>query len=251
MAIDGNEERSPFTRPGFIVAAVVVALIAVAGIVIAIVSAMGGDSEPDPASPSPSSSSPSAVPSPEPSADAGGASVCGLSGEELSGTLSIAPETQWEYHDTMAYPTSEEFGPGATSPEGVRYCFQHSPEGAVFAAANAVVQGSSPDTASAWIAYFLSEEAPGRDEMLSSESGGTPSDTRVSIAAFRVLSYDGDAARVDIAVRGVTGGNEVYGSAIFDLVWEAGDWKLLPQNTGDPLRLAQIPDTSGYIVWEE
>ena len=30
-----------------------------------------------------------------------------------------------------------------------------------------------------------------------------------------------------------------------------GDWKLLPQDLSNPLRLAEIPDTAGYIAWGE
>ncbi|MGW9114522.1 hypothetical protein [Microbacterium sp. NPDC055683] len=224
-----------------------IGLIAVLGIVIGIVNATRSDPEP---SSSPTSDT-SAAPSAEPSADAGGASVCGLAGEELSGSLSTAPDAVWEFQDVTAYPTSEEFGPAETSPEGVRYCFQHSVEGAVFAAANASVQGSSPDTAGAWMEYFLSADAPNRDELVDDVTSGTPPEARMNIAGFKVLAYDGETARVDVAVRAVGSGNTAYASAVYDLVWEAGDWKLLPQDASNPLRIAQIPDTSGYVTWEE
>lgn len=249
MTSQDNEERSAFTRPGFVVAAVVVALIVVAGVVLGIVNAMRDDPEPA-ASPT---SAPSAAPSasPTPDAEARGASVCGLPGEERSGTLSTAPETTWEYDDTTPYPTSPAFGPAETSPEGVRFCFQHTPEGALLAAGNAVVQGSSPETSGAFIEYFLSAEAPNREQLVDDVASGTPADTRMSVVGFRTLAYDGDTARIDVAVRAVGAGNTVYASVVYDLVWEAGDWKLLPQDAANPLRIAQLPDTAGYIAWGE
>ncbi|GAA4193470.1 hypothetical protein GCM10022219_15290 [Microbacterium oryzae] len=251
MTSQDNEERSAFSRPGFVVAAVVVALIVVAGVVLGIVNATRDDPEPDASPTSAPSTAPSAAPSAEPSADAETASVCGLPGEERSGSLNTAPETAWEYQDVMAYPTSPAFGPAETSPDGVRFCFQHSVEGALFAAGNAVVQASSPETSAAWIEYFLSADAPNREELVSDVSSGASSDTRVGIAGFRVLAYDGDTARIDMALQAVGGGDTVYGSAVYDLVWEAGDWKLLPTDASNPLRIAQIPDAAGYVAWEE
>ncbi|MEK8229337.1 hypothetical protein NKG05_30680 [Oerskovia sp. M15] len=139
MDTDDNEQN-PFTQPGFIAAAVVVALLVVLGIAIAIMSATRSDvpdPTPEPSSPAPTTST---APTSEGSDGAGGASVCGLGGDELTGSPSTAPDAEWAYQGTTAYPTSTKFGPGETNDDGVRYCFQHSPTGAVFAAANAAVQ---------------------------------------------------------------------------------------------------------------
>ncbi|WP_206610477.1 hypothetical protein [Actinomyces wuliandei] len=199
------------------------------------------------------SSSPPSAPSTPASAQSpgGGSSVCGLDGEVLEGTVSIAPEAQWQYQGTTAYPTSTEYGPGATADAGYRYCFQHSPEGALFAAANAVVQGSDATISPAWIKYFLSTETPNRSALLDQVPAGSSSSNRMTVADFRLLAYDGTNARVDVAVQATGSGNTVLASTVYDLVWEEGDWKILPQDFSNPLRLAEIPDTSGYIVWGE
>jgi hypothetical protein len=246
MATEDNEQ-SPFTRPGFIVAAVVVALIVVLGVVIGIVNATRDDPDPAPTS----SASTSAAPTSEPTEAAGGASVCGLAGEVLDGSLTTAPDAEWQYQDTTAYPTSAEFGPGDTNADGVRYCFQHSPEGAVFAAANAVVQGSDSETMEAWLEYFLAE-GPNRAAVLAQGAGTDTSaqGVRVEVAGFRLLAYDGDTARVDVAVRGATGGQTVNLSMVYTLVWEAGDWKLQVTDPNAPINVANIPDLTGYISWE-
>lgn len=239
---DEENEQSPWTRPGFIASAVVILLIVVAGVVVTVLNLNRGDTEPVP----PSTSQPS---SPEPSGDAGGASICGLEGVELSGRLSIAPAAEWSYQDTVAYPTSDEFGPGDSTPEGVRFCFQRSPEGALFAATNAVVQGADPATVESWLEYFLAA-GPNRDTVLNAGAGSTGTDgVRVDIAGFRLLAYDGDTATVDVAVRGSAQGQAVTLSMVYKLVWEAGDWKLVVSNPTTPIDVAVIPDLAGYITW--
>lgn len=246
-----NQRQSPFARPGFIAAAVVVVLIVVAGIVIGIASMMGnGDTETEPPLP-PEPETTTTAEAPEPSIDE---SVCGLDGEAQSGTVSTAPDAEWHYQGTTAYPTSATYGPIETNDDGVRYCFQHSPEGAVFAAANAVVQSSDAEVAADWIEYFLSTETPDREKLLvedGTQPAGSSADMRMNIEGFRVLTYEGDSARIDLAVRAAGSGNTIHASAVYDLVWEDGDWKFLPQDVDNPLRLAEIPDTAGYIAWGE
>lgn len=248
MAED-KEQQSPFTRPGFVAATVVIALIVVLGLVIVIVNMTRDD--PDPAPPTSTSAEPTtAAPTSEPPEAAGGASVCGLPGEVLEGTLSAAPAAEWAFQDTTAYPTSPEFGPGETNADGVRYCFQHSPEGAVFAAANAVVQGSDSELVGAWLDYFVAD-GPHRDAVLSqgAGTGGSGQGVRVEVAGFRLLAYDGQTARVDVAVRGATGGQTVNLSMVYLLVWEGGDWKLSVTDPNAPINVANIPDLAGYISW--
>lgn len=248
MAKDTNQQRH-FTQSGFVAATMVIALIVVFGIVIVIVNMNRED--PDPALTTSTSADPTTIVSASDGSEAeAGGSVCGLAGEVLEGTLAAAPAAEWEFQDTTAYPTSAEFGPGDTNADGVRYCFQHSPEGAVFAAANAVVQGSDATTSPAWIEYFLSADTPNRSYLLDQVAAGSSPSNRMAVVGFRLLAYDGVSARVDVAVQATGSGNTVFASVVYDLVWEAGDWKLLPKDFSNPLRLAEIPNTVGYITWE-
>lgn len=240
MASDGTS--TPWTQPKFLIAAILVIALIVLGVVLA----LSGRDEPAGGPSTPTTTSTASAP-----VNAGSESVCGLPGYADSGTLTTAPAAEWLFQGTTAYPTSSEYGPGGTSPEGVRYCFQHTPTGALFAAANAIVQGSFVDTSVPWIEYFLSMETPNRDQLVNDTPMGSSEETRMNIVGFRVLAYDDQTARIDMAVRAVGAGNTVYGSAVYDLVWEAGDWKLLPVDASNPLRLAQLPDPSGYIAWEE
>lgn len=253
----GESEKSRFTRPGFIVGALMVSLIVVLGVVFGVWQASGNEPEPNTAPPSPASSSSvtsSAAPTNENSAKAKGGSgsdsdsVCGLDGEVLTGKIAEAPAAEWEYQGTVAYPTSEKHGPAKTNDAGVRYCFQHSPEGALFAAANAVAQGSY-DPEGAFINHFLSLNTPNRTELLVPSGSSDTSDTRMSIVGFRLLSYEGATAAVDIAARVTSSGKTIYVSAIYNLAWEDGDWKLLPVDGSDPLPFVPIPDLVGYTSW--
>lgn len=236
-----QEAPNPWTQPKFLIAAVLVIALVVLGAVLA----LGGRDEPGD---TPTATAAAATTTPVP-AGAGVESVCGLPGYADSGTLTTPPAAEWLFQGTTAYPTAPEYGPGAATPEGVRYCFQHTPTGALFAAANAIAQGSDPATARAWLEYFLAA-SPAREELLADSSeASSSSNTRLEIAGFRVLSYDGDGARIDVAARVAGSGNTAYGSIIYELVWEDGDWKLHVTNPESPLNMAQIPDLAGYINW--
>lgn len=245
MASEDNEKQSPFTRPSFIAAAGVVALIVVCAIILVIVNLSRGNPEPGPTS----TSEPSSTTAPSTPAASGDESVCGLGGVELSGSVTTAPAATWEYEGTTGYPTSPTYGPGKIDPAGFRYCFQHSPTGALFFAANAFAQGSS-EARAAWAEYAT---APGtyRTELLSQGLGSTSTaGSRVSIKGFRVLSYDGTHATIDLAVYASTANGTATVSGVYTLVWADGDWKL-DTNTQTPLDVAPIPNVAGYTTWGE
>lgn len=249
---DETETRSPFTRPGFLVAAVLIGAIMVVGAVLGILNATrAGDdpSEPSPttAEPAPSATSPSSTVEP-----AGNESVCGLEdGNSAEDALSAAPDAEWQFQGTTAYPTSPTYGPGATDDNGVRYCFQRSPQGALFMAANAIPQGSDPSLSSSWMDYALAK-GPHREQLLDQlGSGGPGADgTRLSIVGFRLLHYDGETARVDLAVRGSAEGQAATLSGVYELVWQDGDWKINTE-VSQPLDMATLPDAAGYVPWGE
>ena len=248
MASDDENQQSPFAKPGFLISAVIVVLVVVAGVFLGIMNATRDEPESDAATPAPSSAMP--TPTNEPVDLPSGDSICNLAGESLSGTVVTAPDTVWAYEETTAYPTSPEFGPGETNAESVRYCFQRSPEGALFAAANGMVQGSGTG-AVAWANYFLADDAANRDELLDTVGTSSSPANRLSIEGFKVLNYDGASARIDLAARGTASSSAVYVSVVYDLVWQDGDWKLSPQDLSNPLRIAQIPDIAGYVPWRE
>lgn len=245
MATDDGEQ-SPFARPGFIAAAGVVALVVVLGLVLVIVNARDDVAGPTPAPSASASVNPTSQSTPVASHD----SVCGLDGSDATGSVTTAPEAQWAFQGTIGYPISSTYGPGETSPEGVRSCFQRSPIGALFMAANAVAQGSDPATSAHWVSQALAE-GEYREQLLAQMRGGTSSEgTRLSIAGFRVLKYDGDTARIDLGANVSSGGQNVTMSAVYELVWQGGDWKI-SSDVAAPIDAASIPDLAAYIPWGE
>lgn len=246
MASEDNEKQSPFTRPGFIAAAGVVALIVVCAIILVIVNLSRGNPEPGPTS----TSEPSSTTAPSTPAASGDESVCGLGGVELSGSVTTAPAATWKYEGTMAYPTSPTYGPGKTDPAGFRYCFQHSPTGALFMAANAFAQGSASGDSKAWAEYVFAP-GPYRDQLLGqSTSTSSTAGTRTTIQGFRILNYDGTNATIDLALSVSTASGTTTVSGVYTLVWSAGDWKV-STDTATPLDVAPIPNVAGYTTWGE
>ena len=107
-----DTEQSPFTRPAFVSAAIVVGLVLVLGAVLAVHAMTTGKATASP--PTTSASPPAATSTPSPSTGTSEASVCGLPGTVTTGTLSSAPAAAWAYEGTTAYPTSDTYGPGKT-----------------------------------------------------------------------------------------------------------------------------------------
>lgn len=255
MTTDETNQQNPFTRPGFLAAAAFVLLLVVAGIVLGVNAMNRDDVEAAPGAAStstPVDESPMESPTAGEPSTSSEASACGLPADTESKSLDRAPETAWKYQGTTAYPTSPDAGPAAATREGIRYCFQRSPEGALYAAGNGLVQATDPAAAEPWMELFLAE-GPHRDQILADNggpAGDSSSSTRMSIAGFKVLEFSGDSAVIDVAVNASTQGQNITGSFIYSLVWQDGDWKL-SADTRSPFAFQTLPDLSGYIPWGE
>lgn len=91
----------------------------------------------------------------------------------------------------------------------------------------------------------MSADAPNRDELLGDDGSKYSSgddDYWVRVAGFRVIHYDADLAIINIVFT-VTGPDSfTYGSSIYHMVWESGDWKLLPQEDYSKVLSRLTPD---------
>ena len=237
-----TDARSPFRRPGFIAAAIVIGVITLAGVIVLATSLFGGGNDTADPIPNPSTSSPVS-----PSASNADASVCGLDGLDEENTLTAAPTNEWELIGTVASPTaSEGAGPGSVD-DGFRTCFAHTAEGALFAAVNFVAL--STDSRNTSQLYELIVEGPARD---AAEAAGPtevdPSGSRLQIAGFKVDSYSKDEATIDIAWT-VTSENNSLVSVPTVLRWENGDWKVVITENGAPIAPGPIDNLGGYIPW--
>ena len=240
-----NDDRNPFTRPGFILsAALIVALIAAVAVIAFL--PRNGNNEATPTTSATSSS----TPTPEPSSTQEAVtdeSVCGLPNSEET-ALGAAPKSNWELTGTRAVPSDpEQAGPAAITGSGTPYCFAPSPTGALYAATNifaSLVYGDQMDVFQQQVA-----ESPTRDEAIASlEAEGVASSTAdpsFQVQGFQLQRYSTSAATV---VLGFEIENGAVGSLTMPLIWEDGDWKLALEQSGPP-EPRQLNDLSGFIRW--
>ncbi|MFS0735352.1 hypothetical protein ABC304_04115 [Microbacterium sp. 1P10UB] len=232
------ESRNPFTSKGFIFGAIIFGVLVLAAILLAVTSLGGGGGQTAPAT--------TATPTASAVAAGEAASVCGLPGYDESGDLTAAPTTDWTIVGTMAAPSSEEAGPGVVAESGLRSCYAHTVEGALFAMANLWAMGTDGRLS----AVLLEEQtAPGagRDAALAAGAAQSNTGGSVQIVGFRVSSYTATEATIDIAFR--TNTNQLL-SFPAPVKWVDGDWKLVLTDAGQPpFRPSTLTSLGGYTPW--
>lgn len=245
MSTDDSQVDGPsiWAQPRFLIAAVVVALIALLGVALTVTGPANGNDDPAPrAAPTPSS--------PAPSVQSGSGSGCKLE-QPADQTIPVtAPaNTTWELVGGVAAPTAPEtVGPGQVD-DGLRSCFARSPVGALYAAVNFVATTSRPDLRLRAVEE-LTASGEGRTRAIAAltAEGEQPASTPgAQIAGFAFRNYDEQGAVVDLAVRAGTGGQASLGVS---LRWEDGDWKVILPPSGEAYDGIQpIPDLTGYVPW--
>jgi len=218
-------------------AAGVVGVIVVLGLILSVLGLFGGGSDAPPAA---------AAPSPA-AGDGSDPSVCGLTDVALDGTVEQAPPATWSMVGTIPAPSVDGQGPGKIDADGFRSCFAHTPTGAVVAGYNLAAMGSYPPVRARFNAEAIAP-GPGRDAGLADppkgDSSGGP---RLEFTGFRVLRYTGQQADLDLAMLASTG--QMFGFTLY-LEWAEGDWKARVADDGSDLTtLSPISSLSGYVAW--
>ncbi len=239
---ESPQARNPFTRPGFVVAAALVALLVIGGLILllsgATTQSTSGQTPSDPVD------TPTASPEPELT---GGESVCGLEGVATTGTAETPPQVEWTTVGNFPVPGSDKVGPGETTEDGLRTCYQRTPEGALVAAVNYLGAGTDARLVGP-VSEYAPAKGPGRKAAIESarEYSGAGS-VRAQVVGYQVLNYDGTAAKIDLALQAETG---QYSSFVYDLIWEDGDWRIVLTDEGTaPTQPSQIADLDRYVQW--
>ena len=236
---DQSNQQNPFTTRRFIVAVVAVGIIAICAVIVIVSNLTGGGK----ASPTTAANTPSAGP-----VDAD-PSACGLSGATNSGTLSEAPKTVWVLFGRFAVPNDpKSFGPGHIASNGVRTCYAHNQTGVLYATANLIGMGTDK-TIAVDVIKAMVEPGPGRDAAIAAAqtSAGGSATLTFQVAGFKINSYDGRNASIDIALHS---SDNSYVSLVYDWEWKDGDWKGILTSAGQPrVAPAQISSLGGYIPW--
>ncbi|RFA17760.1 hypothetical protein [Subtercola boreus] len=234
------EPRNPFTRRGFILGGVLIAGLAAAAITLAFTSVHGD--------PGATAVAPTSTPVVTATADPATASVCGLPGYDTTNTLTATPETKWEIVGTMAAPGSTTIGPGITGADGVRSCYAHTAAGAVFAVANFWAMGTDIRLAPLVTAQSL-VPGPGRDAAMAMKTTQGSTGTSAQVAGFKVLSYDGTDATIDVVLETSTGTDQLFSFPV-PMRWSGGDWKLVVTDDGQQVfRPTALQSLGGYTPW--
>jgi hypothetical protein len=242
---DNQQASKPPVSRGLVFAIVIVAILLVC-VLVFIVGAVARSAGGHHASPVATHTSGPTDPSSETSADK---SVCGLPGFAASGTLNAAPPTKWVLVGTVAAPTERAtVGPGVVKGDGFRSCYEHTPTGALFAAANYLALTSDARYAGNVLRDLL-VPGHGQQAAIASEASSPQSSSlRVQLAGFAIDSYSAKAATVDLAVTNEANGEFV--SIPLELQWSGGDWKLVVTSAGTvPLTATGLADLGGYTPW--
>lgn len=170
------------------------------------------------------------------------AGSCGAGASDDESVMDAAPKgTKWVTTDSgWTGPVSKTAGPIVDSP--IRGCFEHSTEGALYAAAWTLLQISDPAVSKQAYAQYVVNgpawEAPAGN------------DAKFQIAGYQIVSSSPDRVTVRIAMTLTELGTDWY-SADVTMVWQDGDWRMrVPDSASkNPLSMTQVSDTGKFIRW--
>ncbi|MGC4876220.1 hypothetical protein ACLQ26_08165 [Micromonospora sp. DT43] len=238
---DFADTPSPWTRPAFVVSAVVVGLIVLGGIVVAVRS---GD--PDDTPPAAGTSAPAPVDgsAPAPTGD-------------LPTAVPTAPpaDVTWQLVGQSAVPVSRTAGPSKVD-DATAAGFAHTPEGALIAAAQLGKRAGFASGRQRWeptiTGQFIANAD--REQLLRSlraqpEQPAEPGELN-PLAGFIYQSYTPDTAVIGVVYRSAGSASGRYNVVTYTLVWRDGDWRMVPPPGGSWLSVNRATtDLTGVVQW--
>ncbi|WP_172193307.1 hypothetical protein [Actinomyces faecalis] len=238
MSDDVTSTPSPFTRPAFIVSAVMLLALVVGAVALWLTG-----SDPAPNTPTDVSVSQAGAPVAGNESD----SVCGLApGDQSVPTTPLGVDTI-EIAPGLVVPSVDGAGPGVT--DGVTRCYAHSPRGAVVAAASWIKWMSSRQQLDVATETLL---APGSDrdrlleEVRRTWDGSTGS--AVTVTGYKVKVRSTDEVLVSVAATDSRQPGLVVAWPLV-MVWVEGDWKVQPP-ANDEWGMERVDQTAeGFVPW--
>ncbi|MFI7080930.1 hypothetical protein ACIBO1_26860 [Micromonospora sp. NPDC049903] len=234
-------ERPPWTRPGFIAAAVLVAVIVVAGVLIAVLAPRGDD--PDAGGGTP-------PPTPPP--------IVTSTPDQVLPTAvpTVAPDdVRWELVGPFAVPVSASAGPKQVT-DTTASGFAHTPEGALVAAAQIMTRAGHALGRDRWEPTIQRQFVPSadRDQLLATltaaDSGPADPGSLSRITGYTYQSYTPDTAVIGLVLRAPSAGTPRYHVLSLTLLWRDGDWRMQAPPGGSWLSVNRATDTlAGVVEW--
>ena len=167
------------------------------------------------------------------------AGTCGAGASDDQAVLDAAPkDTTWvTTNQGWIGPVSKTAGPMANSP--IRNCFEHSAEGALYAAMWATIEiNEAPE------AYMPTVVGPGAEKIREDRLKDTKTRTVVRIAGYRYISYTPERATVRLLFQIPSG---AYRSWDAVMEWHDGDWHYWAPTTIPGISNV---DPDEFITWE-
>lgn len=167
------------------------------------------------------------------------AGTCGAGASDDQAVLDAAPkDTTWVTTDAgWTGPVSKTAGPMANSP--IHNCFEHSAEGALYAAMWATIEiNEAPE------AYMPTVVGPGAEKIREDRLKDTKTRTVVRIAGYRYISYTPERATVRLLFQIPSG---AYRSWDAVMEWHDGDWHYWAPTTIPGISNV---DPDEFITWE-
>ncbi|TQN28421.1 hypothetical protein FHX37_3766 [Haloactinospora alba] len=251
----------PWASRGFVISAITVAAIFVVGIAVTITTLATdeGGQGPNAADSSPTTGSTpegGGVPRDEmpeegrtttPKGSDDSASVCGLDGNSDSSFDTFPEDVTWEPVGALEAPHFPGHGPGEVDDNGVRYCYAHSPQGAVAAGLNLIAMSSLSDIRKDVVQRMFAE-GEGKEAALEKLKDPSKDEEtiRSRLAGVQLVTYNPDYARVDVALQ--IDDPEAISSHVLDLQWSEGDWRVITRPSGEMVVPNSIVDSLDRYV---
>ena len=176
-------------------------------------------------------------------------SVCELGRVALEGSIGDTPDAEWVEHRGAWLPISETYGPGEYQTDGEFSCFEHSPRGMLFAASAYTGQLTNPsyweETPDVFAGEYAEQHRAEAEELFTTVF----SEADTALGGFRLVSYDGDTAQIDMAVTSFDGSETSRTSVLLDMIWADGDWYIDATESELAISLTPLPDLIGYQNW--
>ncbi|MCZ7458207.1 hypothetical protein [Streptomyces sp. WMMC940] len=255
-AASEEELQNPYTRPGFIASAGVIAVI-IALVPVLILTGGGGDPA-DKSAPAATSSAKGAAPpagnSASPPGGDGTQQSCPALKDTTADTTSVTDLASigltWKRFGPVNLPASRDAGPAIVK-GGVARCYAHTPRGALLALANISVRSSNgPDWRSVVAQQVYPDEtqevfeqgvAASRSDQASDFPSSSP-----SLAGYKLISYTPDTAVIDLAFKN-PGGTVL--TMVLTARWHEGDWKQQMSVEGQSASVSKRFNTNGYTLF--
>ncbi|MFG3554265.1 hypothetical protein ACGGAQ_07755 [Micromonospora sp. NPDC047557] len=237
---DYAEEPSPWTRPGFVLAAVLLLVIVALGVVVAVQS----DDDAKPSAAAPTVPAGSAAPQPE------------TTGKLSTAVPVTAPAgVTWQVVRGTALPFSDRAGPREHSDTQAKG-FARTPEGALIAAAQLVSRVGAAAGRASWEPTLTQQFLPSADRdtlqaalAAEPEQPAQPGDL-APLAGYLYLTYTPDTAVIGLAYRSANGTTARWFIVTTTLQWRDGDWKMVAPPGGAWTSLSRtVTDLNGVVEW--